>query len=104
MPAGRWGVGTVHHIAWSVQTEAVQKEWQEYLYDQRYGVTEIKDRNYFKAVYFQERGNIVFEIATETPGFLVDEPLETLGQQLMLPAQFESRRAEIEDRLPDLSV
>ncbi|MIM38892.1 ring-cleaving dioxygenase, partial [Listeria monocytogenes] len=52
----------------------------------------------------QERGNIVFEIATETPGFLVDEPLETLGQQLMLPAQFESRRAEIEDRLPDLSV
>ncbi|MFS1087006.1 VOC family protein [Enterococcus casseliflavus] len=104
LPAGRWGVGTVHHIAWSVPTEAVQKEWQEYLYDQRYGVTEIKDRNYFKAVYFQERGNIVFEIATETPGFLVDEPLETLGQQLMLPAQFESRRAEIEDRLPDLSV
>ena len=104
LPAGRWGVGTVHHIAWSVPTEEAQKEWQTYLYDQHYGVTEIKDRQYFHAVYFQERGSIVFEIATEGPGFFVDEPLNVLGQTLKLPPQFEARRGEIMAHLPQLNI
>lgn len=104
MKPGRWGVGTVHHIAWSVPNDESQVKWQDYLYTQGYGVTEIKDRNYFKAVYFKEPGTILFEIATETPGFLVDEPVETLGEKLMLPAQFEEQRTEILAHLPELSV
>ena len=101
---GRWGVGTVHHIAWSVPNEESQINWQDDLYTKRYGVTEIKDRNYFKAVYFKEPGTILFEIATESPGFLIDEPLETLGTALKLPAQFEERRGEITAHLPKLTV
>ncbi|OTN75163.1 hypothetical protein A5886_000233 [Enterococcus sp. 8G7_MSG3316] len=104
LPAGRWGVGTVHHIAWSVPTDTAQKEWQTYLHDQQYGVTEIKDRHYFHAIYFQEHGSIVFEIATQTPGFLVDEPLETLGETLTLPPQFEAQRADILAHLPQLKI
>ncbi|MCA5013037.1 MULTISPECIES: VOC family protein [unclassified Enterococcus] len=104
MKFGRWGVGTVHHIAWSVPTYESQKQWQDYLYTHHYSVTEIKDRNYFKAIYFQEHGDIIFEIATETPGFTVDESFENLGKQLMLPPQFEARRAEIISRLPRLDV
>ncbi|NME48210.1 hypothetical protein HF860_13745 [Enterococcus gallinarum] len=101
---GRWGVGTVHHIAWSVPNEESQINWQDDLYTKGYGVTEIKDRNYFKAVYFKEPGTILFEIATESPGFLIDEPLETLGTALKLPAQFEERRGEITAHLPKLTV
>lgn len=104
MPAGRWGVGTVHHIAWSVPTDAVQKEWQTYLHGEQYGVTEVKDRNYFHAVYFQERGAIIFEIATEAPGFLVDEPLASVGEKLMLPPQFEAQRNDIMAHLPQLHI
>lgn len=104
LPAGRWGVGTVHHIAWSVPTDEAQKEWQAYLYDQQYEVTEIKDRQYFHAIYFQEHGSIVFEIATEAPGFLVDEPLASLGEALKLPPQFEAQRADILAHLPQLNI
>lgn len=64
--------------------------------------TEIKDRNYFHALYFQEKDGILFEIATDSPGFTVDEPLEELGTKLMLPAWFEPRREEFEAILPSL--
>jgi glyoxalase family protein len=104
MRPGRWGIGTVHHVAWSVPNDDVQANWQEYLSKQGYDVTEIKDRKYFRAVYFKEPGNILFELATEKPGFLVDEPIETLGQKFMLPTQFEAQRKEIEAKLPELPV
>ncbi|GGC79538.1 VOC family protein [Enterococcus wangshanyuanii] len=104
MKFGRWGVGTVHHIAWSVPTYESQAQWQDYLYTHQYGVTEIKDRNYFKAIYFQEHGSIIFEIATEVPGFTIDESFENLGKQLMLPPQFEARRDQIIAHLPKLDV
>ncbi len=104
MRFGRWGIGTVHHIAWSVPTSQVQKEWQSFLAEHQYRVTEVKDRKYFNAIYFPEHGNILFEIATEEPGFAVDEPFDDLGTQLMLPPQFESRRSEITAHLPRLDV
>lgn len=92
LPRGRFGVGTVHHIAWSVPNDKKHREWQDYLFEEKYSVTEIKNRQYFKAIYFVEKGNVVFEIATDGPGFTINESLETLGQNLMLPPQYESMR------------
>ncbi|MBI5975735.1 ring-cleaving dioxygenase [Staphylococcus canis] len=99
---GLWGVGTVHHIAWSTPTEEEQKEWQDYMMDNGYGVTEVKDRNYFKAIYLKEKGHIIFEIATEGPGFMVDEPYEELGKNLKLPPQYEEHREKLTANLPEL--
>ncbi|MGX6961183.1 VOC family protein [Vagococcus xieshaowenii] len=101
---GRFGVGTVHHIAWSVPNDIKQMLWQDKLMALQYGVTEIKDRRYFKAIYLKEFGNIIFELATETPGFTIDESLEHLGETLMLPSQFESLREQIMAQLPELKV
>jgi glyoxalase family protein len=64
--------------------------------------TDQKDRNYFRSLYFREPGGLLFEIATDIPGFAVDEPASSLGQALKLPAQYEPRRKEIEGVLPDL--
>lgn len=101
---GRDGVGTVHHIAWSMPDDARQLEWQEYLESQGHRVTEVKDRNYFKAIYMREKGHVLYEYATDGPGFAVDEPIETLGQKLMLPEQYESQREEIESTLPKVEL
>ncbi|MGX7025803.1 VOC family protein [Vagococcus hydrophili] len=101
LPRGRFGVGTVHHIAWSVPDDNAHREWQTYLFEEKYGVTEIKDRQYFKAIYFVEKGNVVFEIATDGPGFTINESLEELGQNLMLPPQYEyMREALVKSLLP----
>ncbi|KAF1302240.1 VOC family protein [Candidatus Enterococcus willemsii] len=102
LPKGRWGIGTVHHIAWSVPTDEEQFAWQTYLSTQRYRVTEIKDRKYFKALYFPEFGDVMFEMATKQPGLTVDEAFDELGTHFVLPAHFESRRAEIVANLPEL--
>jgi glyoxalase family protein len=67
-------------------------------------VTEVRDRNYFKSIYFHEPGGVLFEIATDQPGFTVDEHAEHLGKSLKLPAQYESMRPQIEDSLPPLRV
>lgn len=101
---GTMGVGTVHHIAWRAEDDADHKEWQAYVYDKGEQVADIKDRNYFNAIYFREAGEILFEIATDPPGFAHDESLETMGEQLMLPAQYEQYRSRIEDRLIPISV
>ncbi|MGN7165513.1 ring-cleaving dioxygenase [Paenibacillus cellulositrophicus] len=93
---GQMGVGTVHHIAWRAKDDQDQLDWQSYVADNGYHVTHVRDRNYFNAVYFKEHGEILFEIATDPPGFAHDESLETMGQQLMLPAQYEPHRAELE--------
>lgn len=101
---GQMGVGTVHHIAWRAIDDNDQLEWQKHVSDNGYGVTSVRDRNYFNAIYFKEPGEILFEIATDLPGFTVDEPLKELGQKLMLPAWLESKRDELENTLPSVKV
>ncbi len=101
---GTMGVGTVHHIAWRAQDDADQLEWQDYVADNGYGVTPVQDRNYFNAVYFREHGEILFEIATDPPGFAHDETPETMGTELKLPAQYEQYRAQLEQTLIPFEV
>ena len=101
---GTMGVGTVHHIAWRANDDADHREWQEYAMQQGQQVTEIKDRNYFNAIYFRESGEILFEIATDPPGFAHDETYETMGQQLKLPEQYEPMRDRLEKTLIPIEV
>jgi glyoxalase family protein len=100
---GRTGRGGVHHIAFRAvddrQQAAMAKKLRE---DHGVKPTRQLDRNYFRSVYFREPGGILFEIATEEPGFGVDEPLESLGHALKLPGFLEARRPEIEAALPSL--
>jgi glyoxalase family protein len=99
---GRQGGGSVHHIAFRTPTDEEQKIWQQALRDDGFSVTAIRDRNYFRSIYFHAPGGVLFEIATDPPGFSVDEPHDQLGRGLKLPDQYESMRAEIESRLPKL--
>ncbi|WP_282139724.1 ring-cleaving dioxygenase [Cytobacillus oceanisediminis] len=101
---GRMGVGTVHHIAWRAIDDQDQLDWQKYVADNGYGVTPVRDRNYFNAIYFREHGEILFEIATDPPGFAYDESQETMGGKLMLPEQYEPQRAKIESLLLPFTV
>ncbi|WP_051507295.1 ring-cleaving dioxygenase [Saccharibacillus sacchari] len=101
---GTMGVGTVHHIAWRASDDADQREWQDYVADNGYGVTQVQDRNYFNAVYFREHGEILFEIATDPPGFAHDETPESMGTALKLPAQYEQYRTQLEQTLIPFEV
>lgn len=101
---GLMGAGTVHHIAWRAKDEEDLLRWRSLLQSKGYHPTEIRDRNYFKAVYFHEAGGILFEIATDPPGFTVDEPIDQLGEKLMLPSWFEEKRKELEEILPPIEV
>lgn len=103
-PVGRFSVGTVHHIAWRAQDDADQLDWQKWVAEHGYSVTEVKDRNYFKAIYFREHGGILFEVATDPPGFAIDEPKDQLGQRLMLPEWYESERQKFEETLLPIVV
>ncbi|MFJ8238027.1 ring-cleaving dioxygenase [Ureibacillus sp. NPDC094379] len=96
---GHMGVGTVHHIAWRAKDNEDQLEWQSYVAENGYHVTNVKDRNYFNAIYFREHGEILFEIATDPPGFAHDESFETMGSELKLPQQFEPHRDQLENIL-----
>jgi glyoxalase family protein len=100
---GRPGGGTVHHIAFRARDDADQVQMAARLTDD-FGmqVTEQKERNYFRSVYFREPSGVLFEIATDDPGFAVDEPLESLGQRLMLPEWLEHQREAIVLGLPSL--
>ena len=102
-PRGRLGAGSVHHIAFRAAGDAAQAAMVKRLAD-AHGIhtTEQKDRNYFRSVYFREPGGVLFEIATDDPGFAVDEPAARLGEGLKLPSFLEGRRAEIEAALPEL--
>jgi glyoxalase family protein len=102
--SGRMGVGTVHHIAWRAEDDQDQLEWKKYVEEHGYGVTPVQDRNYFNAIYFREHGEILFEIATDPPGFAHDESEETMGERLMLPAQYEQYREQLERRLIPIQV
>lgn len=101
---GRVAVGTVHHVAWRVRNDAEQGAWRTHLQARGLYVTSVMDRKYFRSIYFREPGGVLFEIATDPPGFTVDEPPERLGTGLMLPDWLEPRRGEIERALPPLEV
>ncbi|WP_047866564.1 ring-cleaving dioxygenase [Rubrobacter aplysinae] len=103
-PTGSMGVGTVHHVAFRVPDEEGHRELREELAALGYGVTPVIDRQYFKAIYFREPGGVLFEIATDPPGFATDENLSELGTNLKLPPQHEPRRAELQSHLPALET
>jgi glyoxalase family protein len=100
---GRTGSGTVHHIAFRTKDDAEQTQWQDTLAARGLRTTEILDRNYFHSIYVREPGGVLFEFATDAPGFAVDEPASSLGSRLMLPAQYEHMRPLLTQRLPALS-
>ncbi|MCY8541741.1 ring-cleaving dioxygenase [Bacillus haynesii] len=102
--SGQMGTGTVHHIAWRAIDDNDQLEWKKYVAENGYRVTPVQDRNYFNAIYFREHGEILFEIATDPPGFAHDESHQTMGEQLMLPAQYEHYREQLERRLIPITV
>lgn len=95
----RQSAGSVHHIAWSVPDDAGQQAWRTHLMGLGSYPTEVRDRNYFRSIYFREPGGVLFEIATDGPGFLIDEERSALGAELRLPAWFEPQRAQIERSL-----
>jgi len=101
---GRVLRGTVHHIAWRTPDAAQQIAWQEALSAKHYGVSPVMDRKYFHSIYYREPGGILFEIATDPPGFTVDQSLEELGSRLVLPAWLEPDRAKLEQVLPPLQL
>jgi glyoxalase family protein len=92
--------GTVHHVAWRTPDDRSQLAWREKLVRAGYDVTPVLDRQYFRSIYFRVPGGVLFEIATDVPGFTVDEPAERLGSGLRLPGRLEPLRAELELRLP----
>jgi glyoxalase family protein len=103
-PAGIVAGGTVHHVAFRVETDAYQRGTREILLAAGMNVTPVLDRNYFRSIYFREPGGVLFEIATDPPGFTVDESVEGLGTALKLPEWLEPKRAKIEEALPELRV
>jgi glyoxalase family protein len=100
---GRTGAGSVHHIAFRAVDDAAQAAWRTEI-NQHIPTTNVLDRDYFHSIYFREPGGVLFELATDNPGFAVDEPLESLGEALRIPAWLEPRRAELELRLPPLTL
>jgi glyoxalase family protein len=92
----------VHHVAFRSSSEVEQMQVRTELASLGYNVTPQLDRDYFKSIYFREPGGVLFEIATDGPGFAVDESVDMLGQSLKLPAWLEPRRFEIEALLPNI--
>jgi glyoxalase family protein len=101
---GQGGIGTVHHIAFDTPTDASQKSVREILLSKGYAPTQVLDRQYFHSIYFREPGGVLFEIATNPPGFVLDETVENLGTALKLPPWEEARRGQIEQLLQPISL
>jgi glyoxalase family protein len=101
---GAWGVGTVHHIAWRVRDDEEQLLMRDQLEKSGSRLTPVIDRFWFKSVYFREPGGVLFEIATDGPGFARDEAPAHLGEQLILPPWLEHQRGQIEDALPAITL
>ncbi|HET7565254.1 MAG TPA: ring-cleaving dioxygenase, partial [Gemmatimonadaceae bacterium] len=99
---GATGVGTVHHVAFRAADDAAQLALRDAIHRHGCNSTPVIDRTYFRSVYFHEPGGVLFEIATDAPGFTVDEPVERLGTQLMLPPRLEGYREQIERQLPPI--
>jgi predicted esterase/catechol 2,3-dioxygenase-like lactoylglutathione lyase family enzyme len=98
------GAGTVHHVAWSIADDATQLAIRDRVIHAGLHSTPVIDRKYFRSVYFREPGGVLYELATRPPGFAIDEPVERLGERLMLPPQYEPQRAEIEAILPRIHL
>jgi glyoxalase family protein len=101
---GRVAVGTVHHVAWRTPTDAEQVQWRDILDRLEYDVTPIIDRQYFHSIYFREPGGVLFEIATDPPGFATDETVDRLGSSLKLPPWLEQARPELQRLLPPIEL
>jgi glyoxalase family protein len=103
--AGRMGKGTIHHVAFRARDDEEQAAWQSRLRERGLQVTDVKDRQYFRSIYFRDAdwtSGILFEIATDGPGFLIDESVERLGSTLRLPSWLEDRRDELQQALPPI--
>jgi glyoxalase family protein len=103
-PQGLVAAGTVHHIAWRAPDDPTQARWRGEIVESGVQVTDIIDRQYFHSIYFREPGGVLFEIATDPPGFTKDEPLLELGRALKLPPWLEPRREQIRQSLPELKL
>jgi len=101
---GHVSAGSVHHIAFRAKDDDEQLQWREHLVEVGYNVTPVIDRTYFHSIYFREPGGILFEIATEPPGFTLDETVEELGSKLRLPPWLEGERSRIEQVLPPIEL
>jgi glyoxalase family protein len=101
---GRVAAGAVHHVAFRVADDEEQGRWRERARARGLHVTAVRDRSYFRSVYFREPGGVLFEVATDGPGFAVDESVAELGSQLQLPNWLEPQRAELEQRLQPLTL
>jgi glyoxalase family protein len=101
---GQVAAGSVHHVAFRVADDESQIDWRKHLTQHGLSVTTVQDRNYFHSIYFREPGGVLFELATDPPGFAIDEPLESLGEELKLPVSFEGFRDEIEKVLPPIQL
>ena len=95
-------VGTIHHIAFRTPDDAQQHQWLAQIGDLGYNISPVMDRIYFHSIYYREPGGILFEIATDSPGFAIDEPVEQLGGALQLPPWLETLRPRIEAALPPI--
>jgi glyoxalase family protein len=100
---GRTGAGTVHHIAFRSEDYEDQKEWHA-LISQYLGVSPVMERDYFRSIYFREPGGVLFELATDIPGFAIDEPLESLGEELRVPAWLGKNLAQLTRHLPAVTL
>ncbi len=103
-PRGLVAAGTVHHIAWRAPERATQERWRAALAESGVDLTPIVDRQYFTSIYFREPGGVLFEIATDTPGFATDEVVAELGRELRLPPWLEPQRERIAASLPALAL
>jgi glyoxalase family protein len=103
-PAAYQAAGTVHHIAWRAADDAAQQAWRENLARSGLNVTDVRDRQYFHSIYFREPGGVLYEIATDPPGFAIDETPENLGTALKLPPWLEPQRGAIERALPPVHL
>jgi glyoxalase family protein len=103
LPRGLNGAGTIHHVAFRTPDDASQVAAQTALNAGGFSVSPVIDRAYFKSIYYREPGGVLFEIATDQPGFAIDEPVDTLGTRLSLPPRLEPHRTEIEAALPPLT-
>ncbi len=101
---GRVAVGTIHHVAWRTPTDNTQQDWLQTLQGKGFDVSPVMDRVYFHSIYFREPGGVLFEIATDTPGFTADETVEELGASLKLPPWLEPMRSQIEQALIPLRL
>jgi len=104
MRRGAWGTGSVHHLAWRMADDAHQAEVREQVLRNGAHPTPVIDRFWFKSVYFREPGGVLFELATDGPGFHVDEAMASLGESLVLPPWLEPNRTAIESVLPKLTA